>query len=89
MQQPKLGGSTLKVDKASADAVDYGDVRNVRAALGGSAVRIALTTTIGVTNRTSSYNQTTEAHDWKRRSFLFDITRDVQRQSAGAQAGNV
>ncbi len=25
-------------------------------------------TSIGVTNRTSQYNRTTEAHDWKRRS---------------------
>lgn len=31
-------------------------------------VRIALMTSIGVTNRNSSYNQSTEAHDWKRQS---------------------
>ena len=28
----------------------------------------ALMTSIGVTNRTGSYNQTTQVHDWKRRS---------------------
>ena len=38
------------------------------AALGSRTARIALMTSIGVTNRTSSYNRTTEAHDWKRRS---------------------
>ena len=31
-------------------------------------VRIALMTTIGVTERLSSWNQRTEVHDWKRRS---------------------
>ena len=30
--------------------------------------RIALMTSIGVTNRDGSYNRSTEAHDWKRRS---------------------
>ena len=30
--------------------------------------RIALMTSIGVTDRAGSYNRTTEAHDWKRRS---------------------
>src|SRR5271157_3848054 len=30
--------------------------------------RIALMTSIGVTNREGSYNRSTEAHDWKRRS---------------------
>ena len=34
----------------------------------GDGVRIALMTAIGVTDRTGHYNQTTEAHDWKRRS---------------------
>jgi len=43
-------------------------VRNVLAALGSRTARIALMTSIGVTNRTSSYNRATEAHDWKRRS---------------------
>jgi uncharacterized protein YbjT (DUF2867 family) len=43
-----------------AEAVDYGAVRNVLAALQGRKVRIALMTTIGVTDRKG-------AHDWKRR----------------------
>jgi uncharacterized protein YbjT (DUF2867 family) len=54
--------------KAGAESIDYGGVRNVLAALGSRTARIALMTSIGVTNRTSSYNRTTEAHDWKRRS---------------------
>jgi uncharacterized protein YbjT (DUF2867 family) len=40
----------------------------VLAAIGDGGVRIALMTAIGVTDRTGHYNQTTEAHDWKRRS---------------------
>jgi len=54
--------------KAGSESVDYGGVRNILAALGSRKVRIALMTAIGVTNRNSSYNQSTEAHDWKRRS---------------------
>jgi uncharacterized protein YbjT (DUF2867 family) len=54
--------------KVGAEAVDYGGVRNVLKALGSRGVRIALMTSIGVTNRISDYNRTTEAHDWKRRS---------------------
>ena len=54
--------------KVGAENVDYGGVRNVLGALGSRTVRIALMTAIGVTNRTGKYNQTTEAHDWKRRS---------------------
>lgn len=54
--------------KAGAENVDYGGVRNVLKALAGRSVRIALMTSIGVTNRNSSYNRSTEAHDWKRRS---------------------
>jgi uncharacterized protein YbjT (DUF2867 family) len=54
--------------KAASESVDYGGVRNILAALGSRKVRIALMTSIGVTNRSSSYNQSTEAHDWKRRS---------------------
>lgn len=42
------------------EAVDYGAVRNVLTALGGRKVRIALMTTVGVTDRKG-------AHDWKRR----------------------
>ena len=53
--------------KAGAEQVSYGGVCNVLAALGGRQVRIALMTAIGVTNRTGSYNRSTEAHDWKRR----------------------
>ncbi len=54
--------------KAGAESVDYGGVRNVLGALGSRPVRIALMTSIGVTNRTGDYNRSTEAHDWKRRS---------------------
>jgi uncharacterized protein YbjT (DUF2867 family) len=54
--------------KVGAETVDYGGVRNVLAALGGRKVRIALMTAIGVTNRTGSYNRSTESHDWKRRA---------------------
>jgi len=54
--------------KAASEAVDYGGVRNILAALGSRTARIALMTSIGVTNRNSSYNRSTEAHDWKRRS---------------------
>ena len=54
--------------KAETRAIDYGAVRNVLFALGGRKVRIALMTTIGVTDRAGSYNRRTEAHDWKRRS---------------------
>jgi hypothetical protein len=48
--------------------VDYGGVRNVLTALGDRPAGIALMTSIGVTNRTGSYNQATHAHDWKRGS---------------------
>jgi uncharacterized protein YbjT (DUF2867 family) len=54
--------------KVGAENVDYGGVRNVLSALGARTARIALMTSIGVTNRTGKYNRTTEAHDWKRRS---------------------
>jgi uncharacterized protein YbjT (DUF2867 family) len=54
--------------KAGAENVDYGGVRNILSALGSRKVRIALMTSIGVTNRTGSYNRSTEVHDWKRRS---------------------
>jgi uncharacterized protein YbjT (DUF2867 family) len=47
---------------------DYGGVRNVLAAVGWRTARFALMTAIGVTNRTSRHNRTTEAHDWKRRA---------------------
>jgi uncharacterized protein YbjT (DUF2867 family) len=54
--------------KVGAERVDYGGVRNVLRALGSRKARVALMTSIGVTNRTGAYNRTTEAHDWKRRS---------------------
>ena len=54
--------------KTGAEAVDYGGVRNILTALGNSPVRAALMTSIGVTNRNSGYNRSTQAHDWKRRS---------------------
>ena len=54
--------------KVGAENVDYGGVRNVLNALGSRTARIALMTSIGVTNRTGAYNRSTEAHDWKRRS---------------------
>jgi uncharacterized protein YbjT (DUF2867 family) len=54
--------------KAGGEQVDYGGVRNALAALGTRTARIALMTSIGVTNRAGAYNRSTEAHDWKRRS---------------------
>ena len=54
--------------KAGAEAIDYAGVRNVLHALGTRQVRVALMTAIGVTNRSGSYNRSTEAHDWKRRA---------------------
>lgn len=44
-----------------AEAVDYGGVRNVLAAMDGSEARLALMTAVGVTDRKA-------AHDWKRRA---------------------
>jgi uncharacterized protein YbjT (DUF2867 family) len=57
------GGGT-----ADSESVDYGGVRNILAVLGSRKARIALMTAIGVTNRNSSYNKSTEVHDWTRRS---------------------
>jgi uncharacterized protein YbjT (DUF2867 family) len=54
--------------KIGAQNVDYGGVRNVLRALGANSARVALMTSIGVTNRVGDYNRSTEAHDWKRRS---------------------
>jgi len=54
--------------KVGAETVDYGGIRNVLGALGSRRARIALMTSIGVTNRTASYNRSTESHDWKRRA---------------------
>jgi uncharacterized protein YbjT (DUF2867 family) len=53
--------------KAVSEAVDYGGVRNALSALDGRTIRIALMSAIGVTDRTGSYNRSTQAHDWKRR----------------------
>lgn len=47
-------------DAAAAESVDYGAVKNVLQQLDGRAVRIALMTSIGVTDRGAT-------HDWKRR----------------------
>jgi uncharacterized protein YbjT (DUF2867 family) len=54
--------------RVGAQSVDYGGVGNVLSALGSRQARIALMTSIGVSDRTGNYNRTTEAHDWKRRS---------------------
>ena len=54
--------------KVGAESVDYAGVRNILRALGSRTARIALMTSIGVTNSTGSYNLSTETHDWKRRS---------------------
>lgn len=48
--------------RGEAEAVDYGAVRNVLVALNGRPVRLALMTTIGVTDRAN------DGHDWKRRA---------------------
>lgn len=56
--------------KAAAEQVDYGAVRNVLKALrtfSERPARIALMTSIGVTNRQGAYNRSTQIHDWKRR----------------------
>lgn len=54
--------------RIGARAIDYGGVRNIIKALNGTRVRIALMTTIGVTERLGTWNQRTEVHDWKRRA---------------------
>jgi len=54
--------------KVGAETVAYGGVRNILSALGLRTVRIALMTSVGVTNRVGAYNRSTETHDWKRRS---------------------
>src|SRR5208337_3519478 len=46
--------------KVGAESVDYGGVRNVLGALGVRTARLALMTSIRVTNRTGTYNRTTE-----------------------------
>ena len=54
--------------KVGSETVDYGGVRNILTALGSQRPHIALMTAIGVTNRSGSYNRSTESHDWKRRA---------------------
>jgi uncharacterized protein YbjT (DUF2867 family) len=54
--------------KAAAEAVYYGGTRDLLAAIGRRKVRIALMTTIGVTEREGHYNRSNEGHDWKRRA---------------------
>lgn len=54
--------------RIGARAIDYGGVRNILKIIKGTHVRIALMTTIGVTERLSTWNQRTEVHDWKRRA---------------------
>ena len=51
--------------KADMEAVDYGAVLT---ALGDQPARVALMISIGITNRRSSYNRSTEGPEWKRRS---------------------
>jgi uncharacterized protein YbjT (DUF2867 family) len=52
---------------AGAETVDYGGVATFCAPW-LTEPRIALMTSIGVTNREGSYNRSTESHDWNRRS---------------------
>lgn len=62
---------TLNADgqgKAVSEAVYYGGVRDILKAVVGRQVRVALMTTIGVTERAGSYNRSNEGHDWKRRA---------------------
>lgn len=54
--------------KVGAEHVDYGGVRHVLQALGARSARIALMTSIGVTNRTGVHNRETKGADWKRRA---------------------
>ena len=63
--------ATLGADgggKAVSEAVYYGGIRDLLAALDAYPARIVLMTAIGITNRTSLYNRSSEAHDWKRRA---------------------
>lgn len=54
--------------RIGARAIDYGGVRNILKMLEDKRVRLALMTTIGVTERLSDWNQRTQVHDWKRRA---------------------
>lgn len=55
---------------ADMERVDYGFVASILKALGGRKVRIGLMTTMNVTHHDTSYNRSTEACDWKRRSEM-------------------
>ncbi len=54
--------------RIGAIAIDYGGVRNILRIFKDTPVHISLMTTIGVTERLSTWNQRTEVHDWKRRA---------------------
>ncbi|BDH45894.1 NAD-dependent dehydratase [Salmonella enterica subsp. enterica serovar Choleraesuis] len=54
--------------RIGARAIDYGGVRNILRIFKDVSVHISLMTTIGVTERLSTWNQRTEVHDWKRRA---------------------
>jgi uncharacterized protein YbjT (DUF2867 family) len=54
--------------KQAAEAVYYRGVRDLISTVGDRRIRIALMTTIGVTERRGSYNRANEGHDWKRRA---------------------
>ncbi|MGO4569583.1 SDR family oxidoreductase [Rhizobium sp. 2YAF20] len=54
--------------RQAAEAVYYRGVRDLIAAIGRRPIKIALMTTIGVTERRGSYNRSNEGHDWKRRA---------------------
>jgi uncharacterized protein YbjT (DUF2867 family) len=54
--------------KEAAEAVYYRGVRDLIVAIARRPVRVALMTTIGVTERRGSYNRSNEGHDWKRRA---------------------
>jgi uncharacterized protein YbjT (DUF2867 family) len=54
--------------KAASEAVYYRGMRDILHALGERTMRIALMTTIGVTERLGHYNRSNEGHDWKRRA---------------------
>lgn len=56
------------LDRVDTETIDYGGVRHVLAALRPRVARIALMTSIGVTNRTGAHNREAQAHDWKRRA---------------------
>jgi uncharacterized protein YbjT (DUF2867 family) len=54
--------------RGEAEKIDYGIVRTLIRALPDNHAHISLMTAIGVTVHDGTYNRTTRAHDWKRRS---------------------